>query len=237
MKKLEINIDDLKYNLNLIKEYAQETQIIAVVKANGMGLDIIKYSKFLIDNGIQILAVATVDEAEILVKSKIDAKILMLSEVYLEEEIEFLIKNNIILTIGSLESKNKIEKISEKINKNVEAHIKIDTGFGRYGFLYTKTEEIFEAIKNTENIKITGVYTHFSKPIDYKWTNKQFQNFNKLIPKIKELNQNIILHCSESTAFLLYPEMNLDAVRLRVLYKWTSFKKYSRIKKSRNFKK
>ena len=70
MKKLEISIDDLKYNLNLIKTYAKENgaEVIAVVKANGMGLDLIKYSKFLVNNGVRTLAVATVDEAIILRK-------------------------------------------------------------------------------------------------------------------------------------------------------------------------
>ena len=68
MKKLEVNINDLKYNLDLIKSYAEKNgaEIIAVVKANGMGLDLIKYSEFLLKNGIQTLAVATVDEAVIL---------------------------------------------------------------------------------------------------------------------------------------------------------------------------
>ena len=70
MKKLEISIDDLKYNLNLIKTYAKENgaEVIAVVKANGMGLDLIKYSKLLVNNGVRTLAVATVDEAIILRK-------------------------------------------------------------------------------------------------------------------------------------------------------------------------
>ena len=61
MKELEIKIDDLKHNLNSIKKHAKSTKIIAVVKANGMGFDLIKYSRFLIDNGIETLAVATTD--------------------------------------------------------------------------------------------------------------------------------------------------------------------------------
>lgn len=218
MKKLEINIKDLKFNLDLLKKRSKDTQIIAVVKANGMGFDLVQYSRFLVDNGIDFLAVATSEEAEILRKSEIDCRILMLSEIYSEEELEFLIKNDIILTVGSLEEKEKIENIAKKIKKSVNIHIKIDTGFGRYGFIYTNESEILEAVKDTEYIKVRGVYTHFSKPIDYKWTSKQFNRLNNLIPKIKQINKNVIFHCSNSTAFLLYPEMNLDAVRLRFMY-------------------
>lgn len=223
MKALEIKIDDLKHNLNLLKEHAKGTKIIAVVKANGMGFDLIKYSRFLVDNGINFLAVATTDEAEKLRLAGIDIDILMLSEVWSDEELEILIENDIILTIGTLEEKEKIENIASKLKKHVRAHTKIDTGFGRYGFLYTNENEILEAIKDTENIQVTGVYTHFSKPIDYKWTKVQFQRFMDLIQKIKPINPNLIFHCSNSTAFLLYPEMNLDAVRLRFMYSVDEF--------------
>ena len=228
MKKLEISIDDLKYNLNSIKSYAKENGagIIAVVKANGMGLDLIKYSNFLLNNNIQILAVATVDEA-ISIKKNIetDVDILMLSEVFDENEIELLIKNDIIFTIGSLDVKEKINELAIKNDKKVRAHIKIDTGFGRYGFLYYNETEILEAIENTENIEICGVYTHFSKPIDKKWTCTQFERFRNLIPKIKEINPKIIFHCSSSTAGLLYPEMCLVMIRVRILHSRESFKK------------
>ena len=78
MKKLEINIKDLKYNLDLLKKHSENTQIIAVVKANGMGFDLIKYSKFLTDNGIDFLAVATTKEAIALREEGIDTKILMI---------------------------------------------------------------------------------------------------------------------------------------------------------------
>ena len=223
MKKLEINIKDLKYNLDLLKKHSENTQVIAVVKANGMGFDLIKYSKFLTDNGIDFLAVATTKEAIALREEGIDTKILMLSEVYSEEELEFLVKNDIILTVGSLVQKEKIERIAKKLNKIANAHVKIDTGFGRYGFIYLNEDDILEAVKDSENLMISGIYTHFSKAINYNWTNIQFQRFNNLVLKAKEINENLIAHCSNSTAFLLYQEMNLDAVRLRVMYSVDEF--------------
>lgn len=220
MKVLEINKQDLKYNLEQIKNIidTSKTKIIAIVKANGMGLDLVKYSEFLIENDIKTLAVANNFEAISLRKAGITCEIIMLSEVFRTEEIEELIDNDIILTIGSLEEKNKIVEIAKQKQKQVQAHIKIDTGFARYGFIYSNLDEILEASKSQENLKITGVYTHFSRPIDSKWTHTQFERFNNLIPKIKEVNKEAIFHASSSTSALLYPEMNLDAVRLRFMY-------------------
>lgn len=213
MKELIIDIDDLKNNLNIIKDkVGNQTQIIAVVKANGMGLDLIKYSEFLVQNGIEFLAVSNTDEAILLRQAGINAKILMLSEVYLSDDIELLINNDIILTIGSLEVKEKIDFLAKALGKKVEAHVKIDTGLSRFGFLYSLKEDISEAIKSTENLSITGMYTHFSKAIDEKWTRLQFKRFKECM-KIAE-NENIAFHCSNTTAALKYPEMKLDYVRI-----------------------
>ena len=72
LNTLIINKNDLRHNINIIKELAKTTNgckkeedytIIGVVKGNGYGLGLKEYSEFLIDNGIEILATATVEEA------------------------------------------------------------------------------------------------------------------------------------------------------------------------------
>ena len=47
-----------------------------------MGLDLVEYSKFLVENGIETLGVANVYEAVNLRENGIKCNILMLSEVY-----------------------------------------------------------------------------------------------------------------------------------------------------------
>lgn len=133
MKILEIKKEDLKYNLNLIKDkLSGKSNIIAVVKANGMGLDLVKYTKFLVSEGISFFGVANTFEAITLRENNVDKEILMMSEVVNTDELKSLIKNDIILTIGSLEEKEKIQNIAKELNKSVKIHVKIDTGFARY---------------------------------------------------------------------------------------------------------
>ena len=182
-----------------------------------MDFGLVQYSKTLIENGIKILAVATVEEAIELRKSKIEADILMLSTVNNIEELKILIENNIIITIGSKKSAEFANEMAKKGN-NIRAHIKIDTGFGRYGFVYNDFRTIVETIEGLEkNIDIEGIFSHFSISYykDNKWTKEQFNRFIKVLEVLKTNSIEIKLkHICNSPGFINYPEMHLNAARI-----------------------
>lgn len=223
MKALIIEKKDLKHNIKRIKEFInpnnneKRVEIIAVIKGNGYGLGLIEYAEFLIDNGINFLAVAGVDEAIKLRKNGIKEKILMLSSTANFQEVEELIQNNIILTIGSKEAGLVANEVAAKLNKKAQIHLKIDTGFGRYGFMYYKPEEIIESIQTWTNLKITGTYSHYSVAFNKKigYTKKQFERFNKVIEILKENNiETGMLHICNSSAALKFQNQHLNAVRI-----------------------
>ncbi len=224
MKALVIEKKDLIHNIKIIKEIAKkngqddeknEYKIIAVVKGNGYGLGLIEYSKLLIEQGICFLAVSSVEEAIALREAKIDTDILLLSSVCIEKEVEQLIEHNIILTIGSIQSAQIANRLAKK--KKVRVHIKIDTGFGRYGFNYENIKEILEVYQKFPNLKIEGTFSHFSQSYEKngKYTKEQFNRFISVIETLR-LNeiQPGMLHICNSSAFLQYPNMHLNAARV-----------------------
>ena len=176
-----------------------------------------EYSKVLIDNGIRILAVATVEEALRLRKFNNEIEILNMSSTSLKEELEELVDNNITITIGSIESAKLVNEIAQT-GKNIKAHIKVDTGFGRYGFLYNDIDNIIKTIKEmNQKVEIRGIFTHFSLAYykDSKSTIKQYERFKNVLNSLENENINIMLkHVCNSPAFFNFPEMRLNAARI-----------------------
>lgn len=225
MNTLVIEKENLRHNIEQIKKFANKSgkddsgnpvKIIAVVKGNGYGLGLVEYTKFLIDNGISFFAVATMEEAIQLRKAGIKEDILMLSSTAIKEDVETLVQNNIIITIGSKADVEVADQIGEEQNKKIRAHLKIDTGFGRYGFIYNNREEMIETLKGMKNINIEGTFSHFSISFfDDKYTKVQFKRFIDVIEvlKMNEIKTGM-LHICNSSAFLKFPNMHLNAVRI-----------------------
>lgn len=234
MNQIIIEEEKLQHNINTIKEQAQKSEskkppkIIAVLKGNGYGLGYDILAQKLLENGIDFFAVSEVDEALLLRNLGLTNEILVLNSTSVYEELRNAIKNDLTITIGSFEAFEMAEKVSKEENKKVNAHLKIDTGFSRFGFdakticgLINEKIDLAEALKDainsSKNINITGVYTHFQESYSNtdKRTKEQFELFCKATNILEEKKIYLgIKHCCNSSAFFKYPYMYLDAVRI-----------------------
>ena len=158
----------------------------------------------------------TIEEAVMLRQGGIKQEILMLSNTALKEDIETLVKNDIIISLGSKQDIEIAEKIGKEHKKKIKAHISINTGIGIQGFNYNNRDEMIEALKSIENIKIEGTFSKFDNSLE-KDKNTKAQ-FNRFIDVIEVLKMNKIetgiLHICDEIAFLRYANMYLNGIRI-----------------------
>ena len=215
---LEINLDNLEFNINLIRSKLNENvKICAVIKADAYGHGAISIAKKLIELDVEYLAVATLVEALELRDYFKSAKILIMG--YTQDyNLKYVVNNNITQTIFSYEQGVILDGLSKEKEVISNVHIKYDTGFNRLGFKdnFESIEEILK-ISKLSNVHIEGMFSHFSLS-DSGRDKVQFNKFAKAIELLKENNLNIDLtHISDSIASIRYPEYSLDMVRLGAL--------------------
>ncbi|MBR3511923.1 MAG: alanine racemase [Clostridia bacterium] len=220
MKRVVVNRSDLKNNVrHLISEMKEDNPdrvVIGIVKDNGYGLGIVNFTRIIHECGINDVAVATMEEVEILVKEDIGPNILMLSPTNNNTEIAYLISNGVEITVDTLYQFNLVKETAKALNKSAKIHLKIDCGFGRYGFMYDDFESVEKCFKeNIFPIEIIGIYAHGITPVSEDYATLQFDRFMKLIDFIEGKGYEVPLkHVCSSSGALKYKDMRLDAVRL-----------------------
>lgn len=227
MSQIIIEEEKLQHNIERIKERIQNrtddqgnpVKIIAVLKGNAYGMGATLLAQKLNDCGIDMFAVTEVAEAIELRKEGFQNEILILNGTSIPEEIEKIVDYNLTATIGSAESARRLNQAAKQKHKMVKCHLKIDTGFGRFGFLATETIGITvrEALANQNQLKVVGTYSHFQESYakDEKRTKEQFQKFLDAVAALKMAKvETGMLHICNSAAFFQHPEMYLNAVRI-----------------------
>lgn len=221
MTTLNIQTNALEHNINIIKKLTHDAEIIAVLKGNGYGLGLCKFASFLHIHGIRHFAVTELSDAVALRRNGIDDDILLMTPIYNAEEITTAIKYDITLSITSKECGLAIEATAAYRNHfSAHAHICIDTGFGRYGFLCGATPQIAEIIDMVHamsHVQITGIFSHFHAAAcrSERCAKNQFQQFCIVCDALQDAGVSIgMRHISSSSSVVRFPDMNLEAVRI-----------------------
>lgn len=216
---VEINLDTIAHNLMQIREHLGDTvKINGVIKADGYGHGAIMTARVLCDKGIDMLSVATLDEALQLRKKKINVPLLVLG--YTEiGRLDEITENDITVAVFDYDLAKKLsdEAISKKCT--VRTHIKIDTGMNRIGFHYTDEESIFNAF-SLKGLNIEGTFTHFSTADEENraHTDIQYNRFQKLLEKLKNNGMEPgICHANNSGGTIIHKEKSMDMIRTGLL--------------------
>ncbi|WP_338594663.1 alanine racemase [Staphylococcus haemolyticus] len=212
---LNVDLSAILNNYNTVRTLHSDKTVIPVVKANSYGLGSVKIAQHLMNNGADFFAVATLDEAIELRMHGINAQILILGVIPLED-INKAIQHRVALTVPSLQwLQHSIELISDDNEKNLWLHVKLDTGMGRLGIKSLEEyKEVIDLIQSHPHLVFEGVYTHFAnadEPGDSM--DNQYEQFETLVTQAEKPK---FIHSQNSAGSLLRNFELCNAVRLGI---------------------
>lgn len=216
MKRYMVDKSALEHNIRLLLERAGDATVWGVIKGDGYGLGIVEMARLLAAYGIDHFAVTDVAEVRALREAGfLDNPILMMEGTCDPDEINELLDHQAILSVGSWDDADQIDRQASARATIAQAHLKIDTGMGRYGFLPSQIEDLHRLYRESTNIAFTGIYTHFSRASDRKFTQTQYDAFQQVVQELQAAGfETGMVHCCNSIAFWRCPQMHCDGVRL-----------------------
>ena len=193
----------------------ENTQVIAVIKANGYGLGLIELAHLCESMGIEILAVLDVNQGKTLRDAGITSPILLLGAV-LEENFSYLHKYDLIQVIVNYDYALRMSDYGVKHNVLIKTHVKHDTGLHRLGM--REYDEIKQCY-GLPGLDVQGIYSHFVAAQSYNeddldFSRRQIRLFDEMLKKLRaEGIDPGLTHLQNSPAVLNFGDLGYDAVR------------------------
>ncbi len=211
---LEIDLDIIRQNIRELQRISQ-TQVMAVVKANGYGHGAVEIAKAALDGGASWLGVARLEEAIALRHAGLECPIQVLGFTSVDG-VESAIQNKIRLTVYDMAVGKAYAEAALKANNELHLHVKVDTGMSRLGVSPEKTTELIRSLKKYPQLQIEGIFTHFARA-DEPQANTTIDQIRKFELLLKEIRQAGLapryIHAANSAAILNYPQARFDIVR------------------------
>lgn len=191
-----------------------ETKLMAVVKSNAYGNELIGFSKVMDELGADTFGVDSITEGIALREVEITKPILVLGFT-IPENVFIASGKDISITLSSFDALSYLIK-----NKTpIKVHIKIDSGMHRQGFYPSDAEKLADMLLNAKNITVEGIYTHFANAKDPRFskdTDKQAKEFEKAVAVFQKKGFTFLKHTCATSGTLLFPQYQHDMVRIGI---------------------
>ncbi len=214
-----IDFDAVRANCARLKaELGEDTELCAVVKADGYGHGADGCAGAALAGGATWLAVATAVEAEAVGRRYRHVPLLTLGALT-KEEVDIVLSASSELTVWREDSRALVAARASAQGSPARVHIKYDSGMGRLG--NADAEEVVQLARACDadpDLELTGVWTHFATAddLDSEYFGEQLDRFEAVAARIKEEFPTVLVHAANSAAALREPRAHFDLARCGV---------------------
>lgn len=156
-----LSTQNLLHNLKVIKAKAPNAKVIAMVKANGYGHGLRSVSSRLAPH-VDILGVASIDEALALRKIGVTRPILLIEGVFEASELQVAATEGFQVVFHEKIQIDWLRQLAPSLPL-LTAWLKVDTGMGRLGFHLSEAPYFYQQLSKSPQLQQPiGVMSHFA---------------------------------------------------------------------------
>jgi alanine racemase len=205
-----VDLGAIELNVARLRDAAGGATMCAVVKADGYGHGAADCGVAARKGGADVLAVATVSEAEHLRDSGDKGRILILGALHGADEVTQALAAKAEVSVWD-------ERFAALLPDDARAHVKLDTGMGRLG---TRDPRAATAVAESLAARgaLAGLWTHFATADARgdEFFGEQLRRFTDWATPLKEQHPDVVMHAANSAATLRDPASHFDMVRCGV---------------------
>jgi alanine racemase len=208
-----LNLEAVQHNLQMVRRFAPDAKIMAVIKANGYGHGLLRIAEAL--QNADAFAVARVDEGIRLRKAGIKNRIAVLEGFSCAEELDELLLYQLDAVVHSFTQLEIFE--SRKEQEACAIWLKLDTGMNRLGFKPQEFNSVFQRLNQCSIISPPiRLMTHLANADDKQdaTTHKQIRLFNDTVATVGLENERSI---ANSAGIIAWKDALTDWVRPGVM--------------------
>ena len=212
----EVDLGAIRHNASLLSHLVAPAGLCAVVKASGYGHGSVAVARAALEGGASWLAVALVEEGEVLRRHEIDAPVLLLSEPPVDamDDVVALRLTPTLYTEQGVEAAAKA--VASAGAPPLTVHVKVDTGMHRVGVSPDGVLAVIQAVAGHPELAFGALWTHFAvadEP-DHPFTAEQRDRFEAVVERLAALGlRPPLAHACNSAGALAAPEARHDMVR------------------------
>ncbi|MGC6416900.1 MAG: alanine racemase [Bradymonadia bacterium] len=204
-------------NARLFRRLVGDHVILAMtVKANGYGHGLLESAAAFLEGGADWLSVHSIEDAEALRAAGIEVPIYIMGPI----ELAALARADGLDLRMVVYNEETVERLIE-LEVDARLHIKIETGNHRQGISADEALRLAVRISSGHaGLKLEGICSHFANiedTTDHRYARKQLSIFQDAVERLASNGHRIpIRHLSNSAATLLWPDQQLDLVRVGI---------------------
>ena len=213
----EVDLTALVGNLRRLRaKMPPGTKVMFVVKANAYGHGAPECARAAQEaRAADWLGVSSVEEGVALREAGLKLPVLVLGSLYPFESVLAAVAHDLTPVVASLESARRVAEVALRLRRNINIHVKVDTGMGRIGVRPEAAPALVRQLAGLRAVRVQGMYTHLAcGEDDAAFTAAQLKAFRQVVGVLsREGLRPPLVHAANSAGALRHPSSRFDMIR------------------------